>query len=253
MNDTFISIKKAIRQIDVAFSTNDNVGVIGYIMRKCKLLDLPLYQIDDEPHQVKQVNPIVSDLFYGYLGEKYPPKPQAKEIKSDLFSAINPLIRTYTEEPFEMSDYFWHIDEFKQKTHDVFAIANAPVITISQPSQDIQELNAQIQNLQQQLKEKDEQIKSLTSQLQEQQVNLSVCNESHEYFAPDLAHAVRLWIDTYGNGKNKNDSHTNLANQWIKANTKYDQHDNKYTRVESRIREITTPLQDYGKERLKEK
>lgn len=260
MNYTFISIKEAIRQIDMTVTANDNAGVIGYIIRECKLLDLPLYQIDQQSEnteQARQVNSIISKLFYEYLEERYPPKPKAQTITKDLsvlVSIPNPFITKYTKEPFEISEYFWQTDKFKQRTHDIFATTNtvAP-ITIIQPHQDTQGLYNQIQSLQQQLKEKDEQIQALTDQLQAQQVNVPIFDDNHEYFAPDLAHAVNLWLDIYGNGKKKDDSHTNLANQWIKANTQYDHHDSKYTRVESRIREITTPLQDYGKERLKEK
>lgn len=256
MNDTFISIKEAIEQINTTITARDNAGVIGYIIRECKLLDLPLYQINQQSEHIEQTNPIVSKLFYEYLRGKYPPKPKEKEITRDWTMFANPLKYTYTQEPFELSEYFWQINEFNQQARDILATAtiNTPIaIATNQPNQDIQGLNTQIQQLQQQLKEKDEQIRALTDQLQAQRADLSIFDDGHEYFAPDLAYAVNLWIDTYGNGKKKNDSHTNLANNWIKANTKYDQHDSKYTRVESRIREITTPLQDYGKERLKEK
>ncbi|OOR82906.1 hypothetical protein [Moraxella canis] len=75
---------------------------------------------------------------------------------------------------------------------------------------------------------------------------------AHEYHAPDLAHAVRLWLDIYANGKPKDDSHTNLANQWISKNTNYHKNDDGYQMMQSRIREIATPLKDFGKKRIKE-
>lgn len=80
----------------------------------------------------------------------------------------------------------------------------------------------------------------------------ALLDTEHEYHAPDLAYAVRLWLDTYANGKSKDDSHTNLANIWIRQHTNYNKHDDGYQMMESRIREIATPLKDFGQKRIKE-
>lgn len=106
--------------------------------------------------------------------------------------------------------------------------------------------------LQTQLDEANVRIKEIESQTNDSKY-LSVFDKNNDFFAPDLAHAINLWLDTYGNGKKKDDSHTNLANQWIKLNTNYDKNSDGYKQVESRIREITTPLKDFGAKRLKEK
>lgn len=80
----------------------------------------------------------------------------------------------------------------------------------------------------------------------------TLLDTGHEYHAPDLAHAVRLWLDIYANGKPKDDSHTNLANVWIGKYTNYNAHDDGYQMMQNRIREIATPLKDFGKKRIKE-
>lgn len=126
---------------------------------------------------------------------------------------------------------------------------------------ELQAKDDEIAKLQTQLKAKDERIAELERQLNERSSSdhlkigdgLSVLlDTAHEYHAPDLAHAVRLWLDIYANGKPKDDSHTNLANQWISKNTNYHKNDDGYQMMQSRIREIATPLKDFGKKRIKE-
>lgn len=125
-----------------------------------------------------------------------------------------------------------------------------PSITITQPS---------IETLNQCIKERNNEIATLKTRIAElenqsnDRKHLLVFDKNNEFFAPDLAHAINLWLDTYGNGKKKDDSHTNLANQWIKSNTNYNENSDGYRQVENRIREITTPLKDFGAKRLKEK
>lgn len=158
MNNLFISISTAIEQIDTAVTAKGNKGLIGYVLRKCKLFDLPLYQIDQEANQIKQVHSIISEPIYEYFKEKYPPKP--RDTVSDILELAKPF--TYTSKPFKLSEYFWRIDEFKNQTHEIFDIADIPAISY-QVSQDVQELQTQIQELQQQLQEAQIHIKELES------------------------------------------------------------------------------------------
>lgn len=100
-------------------------------------------------------------------------------------------------------------------------------------------------------------ITQLESQLNQAKENAApafdtLLDTGHEYHAPDLAYAVRLWLDIYANGKPKDDSHTNLANVWIGKHTNYNTHDDGYQMMQNRIREIATPLKDFGKKRIKE-
>lgn len=117
------------------------------------------------------------------------------------------------------------------------------------------------------LKQKDDeitQLKTRIAELEAQNAQLSTAqnannelsllfDKNHEYFAPDLAHAVKLWGDVYANGKKKKDSHTNLANTWIEKNTHYDEYAEGYGQTKDRIRAITTPLKDFGAKHLREK
>lgn len=77
-------------------------------------------------------------------------------------------------------------------------------------------------------------------------------DKTHENHAPDLCHAINLWLDIYHHKPN-NDSHSNKANTWVKNNTNYDPHEQGYSQTEKRIREITTPLKDFSNQRQKEK
>lgn len=126
---------------------------------------------------------------------------------------------------------------------------------------ELQAKDDKIAKLQTQLKAKDERIAELERQLNDRMYyahlkigdSLSVLlDKDNDNYAPDLAHAVRLWLDIYANGKPKDDSHTNLANVWISKNTNYHKNDDGYQMMQSRIREIATPLKDFGKKRIKE-
>lgn len=180
MSDTFISIKEAIGQIDITFSTNDNAGVIGYIMKKYKLLDLPLYQMDKRLQQIQQASPIVSELFYDYLSEKYPPKPKKKEITRDLLPNIpHPFIQKYTKEPFELSEYFWQTNDFESciapilptpNNNPVFPTTNTPT-----PAN-----NDELATLQTQLDQAHARIAELERQLNDQPTTNPVTNITPE-------------------------------------------------------------------------
>jgi len=78
----------------------------------------------------------------------------------------------------------------------------------------------------------------------------AIFNESSDHYAPDLAHAIKLWTDLYVNGSIGTDSHSSKANSWIDKNTGYGNNP-KNTSV-TRIREITTPFKDYGNSRPRE-
>ncbi|EGK12842.1 hypothetical protein HMPREF9373_1430 [Psychrobacter sp. 1501(2011)] len=77
----------------------------------------------------------------------------------------------------------------------------------------------------------------------------AILDESNPAHAPDLKHAINLWIDLYVKGGIKGDSHSNKANLWIGKNTRYSP-DAKSSI--DRIREVTTPLKDFGTKRSRE-
>lgn len=78
-----------------------------------------------------------------------------------------------------------------------------------------------------------------------------VFDSTNANYAPDLVHALNLWLDLYHRNPKDSDSHTNKANIWLKNNTAYEYVKRGYTAM-NRIREIATPLKDFGQQRAKE-
>ena len=100
--------------------------------------------------------------------------------------------------------------------------------------------------------EKEELIKQLKSQAAmpaDDNTLQTILDESHDEHAPDLKHAIQLWIDLYIHGGIKGDSHSSKANIWIRNNTNYAENANSSI---GRIREIATPLKDFGAKRSRE-
>ncbi|MGP5503872.1 hypothetical protein ACTXM6_04090, partial [Psychrobacter celer] len=78
----------------------------------------------------------------------------------------------------------------------------------------------------------------------------TILDESHDEHAPDLKHAINLWIDLYINKGVGGGSHSAMANNWIYGNTGYES--STESSPVKRLREITTPLKDFGGQRPKE-
>jgi BMFP domain-containing protein YqiC len=78
-----------------------------------------------------------------------------------------------------------------------------------------------------------------------------VFDSTNANYAPDLVHALNLWLDLYHRNPKDSDSHTNKANIWLKNNTAYEYVKRGDTAM-NRIREIATPLKDFGQQRAKE-
>lgn len=78
-----------------------------------------------------------------------------------------------------------------------------------------------------------------------------VFDSTNANYAPDLVHALNLWLDLYHRNPKDSDRHTNKANIWLKNNTAYEYVERGDTAM-NRIREIATPLKDFGQQRAKE-
>lgn len=78
----------------------------------------------------------------------------------------------------------------------------------------------------------------------------TILDESHEHHAPDLSYSIKLWSDLYIDGQIGTDSHSNKANLWINNNTSYG--NNTINSSVKRLREVSTPLKDFGGLRSKE-
>lgn len=126
-----------------------------------------------------------------------------------------------------------------------------------------------IEELQKQLEAKEQDIQSLKHQLEQNEaeilrlkeyplaqpdkenlINLIFDDSVQERYSPDLANAIKLWEHIYIN-KPKDDSHTNMSNQWISSNTGYDETRTGGKKSIERLKEITTPLAEWGNQRNK--
>lgn len=117
----------------------------------------------------------------------------------------------------------------------------------------VQKLNEEIEQLKKQLQNKDTEIAELkASQVVQQDCLLSqIFDETAtKRYAPDLVLSVKLWESIYIHTP-KNDSHSNMANQWIEKNTSYSETQTGGRSSIDRIREITTPFDDWGNKRNK--
>lgn len=107
---------------------------------------------------------------------------------------------------------------------------------------------------QQRIAELESQIAELQEQLRQQSIKLpndplltTIHNKNYEYHAPDLSHAIKLWSELYIDGLIGSDSHSNKSNKWIQQNTSYG--DNTEDSSVKRLRQVSTPLKDFGGQR----
>lgn len=73
-------------------------------------------------------------------------------------------------------------------------------------------------------------------------------DSTHQYFSPDLAIAVQLWIECYKDQNPLSSSHESTVNDFLKRNY---QNIEIATKAKERIQEITSPLKNWGIERKK--
>ena len=266
MQNEFISIGKFIDNICKTVQANNLKGVVGYILRKYDLFDISLYQKSKNDKEIILANAITTELIYDYMRETYPPKPKYKTTSyKEITSAL--LTFSITKTPFDLNFYLWKAEDFYQKSKDFNQLFNdMPVERIAIPP-NLESLNRTITELKQDVSNKDDEItrlKARIAELEAKNTQLSTTittnnefsllfDKNHECFAPDLVYAIRLWNDIYANDQKKKDSHTNLANTWIEKHTQYNKHAQGCEQAKGRIREITTPLKDFGAKRLKEK
>ena len=175
--------------------------------------------------------------------------------KSDLTNYINSI------QPNNSDDYFIEhaklvdddklkqLESLKTENDDLNARLSIARNTYKQHQNEIKALKEKNEKLD---TEKAELIKQLSSQADtpaNDSILQTILNESHEHHAPDLKHAIQLWNDLYINKLIGTDSHSNRADIWIGSNTGYAE--NARSSI-GRIREIATPLKDFGAKRSKE-
>lgn len=72
-----------------------------------------------------------------------------------------------------------------------------------------------------------------------------ILDTNHEKHAPDLAHAIHLWNSLYHINLKEGDSHSNMATIWINQNTGYLSDSKGGTQSIGRLKEISTPFNDW--------
>ncbi|GAA5555493.1 hypothetical protein Asch01_00182 [Acinetobacter schindleri] len=76
----------------------------------------------------------------------------------------------------------------------------------------------------------------------------TLLDETHPYYAPDLALAVQLWIECYKDQKPYSASHESTVNDFLKRNYEAIE---MATKAKERIQEISSPFKNWGSERKK--
>ncbi|WP_461949292.1 hypothetical protein ACOKOP_13885 [Acinetobacter baumannii] len=107
---------------------------------------------------------------------------------------------------------------------------------------ELQQLKLENEKLKAELAEKDQKIKELETLSPKNDMDLLslIFDETKtERYSPDLVLAIKLWEHVYIVNP-KDDSHSNKADTWLRANTGYDV--DKKAGSASKIREVTTPF-----------
>lgn len=115
----------------------------------------------------------------------------------------------------------------------------------------VKELNEEIEKLKAELLGKDQKIKELESLSYKEDTDLLSLifdKTEKERYSPDLVLSIKLWEHVYIVNP-KDDSHSNKADTWLKANTGYDV--GKKAGSASKIREITAPFINWSTHRDK--
>ena len=200
------------------------------------------------------------DDYYNVIPyEFYPPyQPISnliQRLKYEWLIADEKSIRTIEE---EVNCYYW----LKKDIYNFKPIMDLGIIErsylrssleVSQPDKATKnetDLKEEIEQLKKQLQEKKTEIEKLKAAQQNSLIDQIFDESETSRYAPDLAHAIKLWEHIYINTP-KDNSHTNKANQWISNNTGYDKHQTGGEKSIDRIREITTPFAEWGNQRNK--
>lgn len=121
--------------------------------------------------------------------------------------------------------------------------------TYKQNQNEIKELKAQLEKANADSADLKEQLSNKIDAPADDSILQTILDESREDHAPDLKHAIQLWVDLYIHDGIKGDSHSSKANIWIKNNTNYAESANSSI---GRIREVATPFKDFGVKRSRE-
>ena len=179
---------------------------------------------------------------------------EAEEIrfsKQDLNRYIASLANTSQDDTPAQNDseLFAKLENLQAENNDINARLRTARDTYRQNQNEIKELKTQLEKSDADYAAFKEQLSNKIDAPADESMLQIILDESHEDHAPDLKHAIQLWIDLYIHYGIKGDSHSSKANIWIKKNTNYV--DNAVSSI-GRIREIATPFKDFGAKRSRE-
>lgn len=264
-----LQIEQIIKQYDENFDLHEQVNQeVNYPVNSLPLFyKYDYFNLDD-----------CACLISGLLPTDYWTVKQNSQEYNEAYNFILSLMPNSLFEQISENDYSITSDNLKallsQKKIFIYGF-NSDTTTSQEQTEIIGELNnqtalfqAEKDKLTTELQQLHSEIDRLKAELEQAQTLLAekpkieyvevkdnhletLLDEHGEHYAPDLAHAVNLWLSLYGNGKIKDDSHTNLSQVWIKHNTGYHEQQDGFTQAEKRIREITTPFKEWATARNK--
>lgn len=147
-------------------------------------------------------------------------------------------------------DKLKQLDSLKTENDKLNARLNKASDIYRQNQSEIKELKAQLKKVNADNAVLNEQLSNKIDAPADDLTLQTILDESHNEHAPDLKHAINLWIDLYINKGVGGGSHSAMANNWIYGNTGYES--STESSPVKRLREITTPLKDFGGQRPKE-
>lgn len=146
-------------------------------------------------------------------------------------------------------DKIKQLESVKTENDKLNARLNKASEIYRQNKSEIEELKAQLGKANADRAKLKEQLSNKIDAPADDTILQTILDDSRGDHAPDLKHAIQLWIDLYIHGGIKDDSHSSKANIWIRSNTNYAENANSSI---GRIREIATPLKDFGAKRSRE-
>ena len=147
------------------------------------------------------------------------------------------------------SELLTKLENAQAENNALNARVSTAINTYRQNQNEIKELKAQLEKANAESADLKEQLSNKIDAPADDNTLQTILNESHDYHAPDLKHAIQLWIDLYVNDGIKSDSHSNKAAQWISRNTDYAENAKTST---DRIKEISSPSKYWSPHRKKE-
>ena len=147
------------------------------------------------------------------------------------------------------SELLAKLESAQAENNALNARVSTAINTYRQNQSEIKELKAQLEKANTDNLALNENLSNKTDVPADDTILQTILDESHDYHAPDLKHAIQLWIDLYINDGIKSDSHSNKAAQWISGNTYYGENARTST---DRIKEISSPSKYWSPHRKKE-